>query len=282
MEEQINVFLDSNNSESGDAKRFEFQCNPPIQVGNDEICDVYVANFSCLNNIWNIDDSNNVFSVSHGSAQKNLVISSGYFSGADISSKLNKLFSAENLHLSCMWLESQLKFTIQSTHADSLTYRVYETNLSNLMKLEGRIYTHDEIATSYVQPDLNEGSHSILFSIPEITTNSRVSNSSVPRSTLCKIPLTASYGNYILYQPQTLVSKHLVKEKVINNFTIKLHLDNYTEHFPSRFHAQLVFTIKKKPLNQQAMNALENAIRNNLPSRPASEQPFGNPCHFKI
>ncbi len=291
--ETINVFVDSDTSINSDPEAYTFRVSPPIEVGNDEFCEVYCQNFSVINGIYNIvRGKNNIISVIQGSAgvQQDIDVLDAneqgrYVSLTEIVGVVQSAFdnAIPRVHLSVTSDADSLKVNMQKTNtSDNIPITIVETPLANLLNFVPNVTLNsDDVLRSQFPIDLNADTHSIYVTVPEFVTNSRTQSSSyVASNTIAKIPIASSYGSYVLFQAQQPVMKFKLTNTQITNFSIKLYNEKLDLLTTGIFHATFTFVIKKKHLKHSAeQQAFEDMMRTHIPkgdrSLPVSTADYG-------
>jgi len=275
MEEIICVYLDSKKSTSYINNQYEFRVSPNIVLKNDEYCEFYLQNFSCINGIPNIITGENdtlTFTIGSGSAVS-ISIEKGYYSGAGLVTAIQTLLTAGSIPLNAVWDNINLKMKISHTNT---AFTITETNLSQMLNFEPREYTSTDsfICQSSEVVDLNENVHNLYFTVTELTTNTRTSNSFVAVNAIAKIPIVSAFGSYNIFQANNPIQKFVLKQSSVNNLTIKLLTDVADTYHPGRWTATLCFTIKKLPLNKIEDEDTLKILKSFRPNTQDSFTPF--------
>jgi len=282
--ETINVFLDSDKATNQNENSFEFRISPPIDIKNDEYCEVYVQNFNTINGLANIrSDEDNSFKFSVGSGSStSIIITQGYYSANDLKTFINAAFVNASENLEMNYDAKTLKMSLRHT-SNNTAFEILETNLSKVLQFTARSYAAGETAISNSPVDLNTHSHNLFFTVPEFNTNSRVSiSSNVAPNSICRIPIVSAFGNYITFQAMSPVQSFLIRNNIVSNFTVSILTDTADIYRPGHWSASLVFSIKKLNSDIDSNETLLKIMKNYNPSTQSGYGPMPPRSNHKI
>lgn len=276
QEETINVYLDSSKANKSNTENsFNFRISPGIDVNNDQYCEVFVQNFSCINGIPNIrTGKTDILTISIGtSPNESIQIPEGYYSGRGLADEFNQEFTNLNIPLAFEWNTETLKFRL--SHQSSATFVIVETQnqLADLLQFETGV-ENAGLIDSKLPVDLNSDSHNLFFTVPEFYTNSRVNGTSdIAPNSICRIPIVSSFGNYNVFQANNPVQKFMLRSKNISSLSVQLLTDSGDIFTPGKWSASLVFTIKTLPKNEIS-NDLKRVLEKFQPNTVFGNQPI--------
>lgn len=238
----VNVYIDTNYSDSENNGEFAFQLSPPIQVKSENSAYIFLKEFTMLNMIYNIREINNtvanrsltLYTVNGGTVSDpiELVVDGRDYNGSELAGVLDakmKLITQLN-GFTCTFDYKTLKFTIKAPDATQIFY-VEPSNLADRMKLNTRddapTVEHGGEIISNSPVDIYQGSHNLYFCVREVNTNNRVATGSQQLHRIAKIPILSALGGYIVYQPQSeSVSKFKIDQANISTLTCFLMTDD--------------------------------------------------------
>jgi hypothetical protein len=284
MDETINVYLDSSKANKSNTENsFNFRISPGIDIKNDEFCEVYVQNFSCINGIPNIrTDKTDTLTFKLGSGEHESVqIPEGYYSGAGLAAVLNEEFLSNLIPLSIEYIDEQIKFKLIHTTAANFTLITTQNQLVNLLQFETGVENAGEIESKFTV-DLNSDSHNLFLTVPEFYTNSRVNGTSdIAPNSICRIPIVSAFGNYNVFQANNPVQKFMLRQKNISSLSVQLLTDSGDIFTPGKWSASLVFTIKSLPKNEIS-DDLRKALENFVPTTTNGTNPFPPNSNYNL
>jgi len=233
------IFLDSDSGiKSGNSMQFDI--SPTIEVSYPTRGFMYLKEFSGLNTLYNINDSNNRNNVtlSGSSVAPDVELDKGnVLTGSLLADKLNIAFPAVTFTFD----SSTLKMTATTSGNVPMTFT------GNLFEKMLNFKTNELVASpyrSYREVDIHRSTHSIYMSIGEVANNTRdVGTASNKGSRIAKIPVLTDFGKYIVYQCSDPVQKSPIENSIINQLNIQLFDDDGHNYTPDRFTCTLALEI---------------------------------------
>ena len=202
------IFLDSTTARLVNGT-YEFNLSPPIQEGHLQENYLYVTEFSSVNTLLNINDSNRIVSIIvGGQTYTGNLTSKNISTGTDLATALNTIFNTATT--------GNITFTF-----DVNTLKMIAThNANSPMTFAGSLFSdmlhypvNEVVAsptTSSQAVDVHRATHNLYVSIQEIS-NSVIhvgSADNIPNR-ICKIPIVEAFGSYIMYQATLPIQKAL-------------------------------------------------------------------------
>jgi hypothetical protein len=299
--EPISIYLDSFYGVQQNDE-FTSSLNPAIQASNDTTSRIYLADFMCLNSIYNITTITSFgYRIEAGSQQEPSIIkiSPGYYSGPVLAELLNETFNlfkktdsnntssngdgTKKDDFIVEWNSAQLVMTFTCRASQ---FQILSGGLADMLNINGDTYSTDDVnavAISTQAVDLNQNSHNISMSIAEVGSGSRdiIINSAPQIGTrIAKIPVLNSFGDYITYKATLPVNSLSLNNNILSTFTIRLYLDDGTIFTPHRFTGTVIIdnktdtthmtnkvlsTIFDKLGSDSSVSALDNINTKNIP-----------------
>ena len=236
------IYLDSDSGTRAGIS-FQFEISPTIEVQYPQRGNLYLKEFSGLNTLYNINESNKTNSIKVGSnaaIPRELEVGT-VKTGEALKVKLNTLFAPDNITFS--WDDATLKMSaVSSIGASPLTFsgNLFQKMLNFPVNEEVTIFP---VLSSH-EVDPHRGTHNIYMSIAEVANNTRdVGTAANKGSRIAKVPITTEYGAYIVYQAADPVQKSPVENSMLNQLNIQLFDDDGNAYVPDRFTITLALEI---------------------------------------
>ena len=240
------IYLDSDSGQkSGNV--FQFPISPTIEVQFPERGNLYLKEFSGINNLYNVNAKNQTNSITVGAT----TFTSGTSGVPEIPignySKLQDLVDQLNTSFQTA---SSVEFSIvddikvQAKHPVSTTTFSFSGLLFEKML---RFTVNELVPTPHVskgEVDIHRATHNIYMSVAEVTNNTRdVGTAAGKGNRIAKIPIATEFGAYVLYQAVEPVQKSPVENSLLNQLNIQLFDDDGNVYEPDRFTITLALEI---------------------------------------
>jgi len=233
---------------------YQFDISPTIEVQFPQRGDLYLKEFSGLNNLYNIHTTNqtNTIDVNGTPYTRNLPI--GHYATLDeFVAMLNATFGDV--------ADSGTSFALvqNTSFPDVKTLKIQATNGSAGpaplgLTFSGPVFErilNFSVNTIVQSPhvssrevDIHRSSHNVYMSIAEVANNTRdVGSASAKGNRIAKIPISTGFGAYIVYQALDPVQKSPVENAIINQLNIQLFDDDGVPYKPDRFTITLALEI---------------------------------------
>lgn len=247
------IFLDSDSGKRA-GNSIQFNISPTIEVNYPTRGFLYLKEFSGINNLYNINDSN----------KTNNVVITGTTAGSPISLATGNCQSGTLLAAKLTTAFPDVTFEFDET-----TLKMRATNASNAsMTFSGNIFekilnfkTNELVVsghTSLAEVDIHRSSHSIYMSIGEVANNTRdVGTAQGKGNRIAKIPIVTGFGKYIVYQCASPVQKSPVENSIINQLNIQIFDDDGNNYNPDRFTMTLALEIAQ-PVQTDFQHEIED------------------------
>ena len=253
IRDTFHVYLDSA-SAIRTGNTYQFPISPSIDVMFPQKGYVYLKEFSGLNNLYNVNENNNTFTVYYQDPNNaNLLTNSGlltlgvgnYATGTLLAAALTALFPANTM----------------TFHFDEPSARMLAFHPTQNFRFEGAIFSDmlsfatdpiyienaRTLALAYrstTEVDIHKGIHNIYIAIQEIKANNRDVGTALARgSRIAKVPVLTDFGHYIVFQAQAPVVKMVMDEVRINQLHVDIFDDDGIHYHPPRFTLSLVIEI---------------------------------------
>ena len=268
------IFLDSTTARLVNGT-YEFNLSPPIQEGHLQENYLYVTEFSSVNTLLNINDSNRIVSIIvGGQTYTGNLTSKNISTGTDLATALNTIFNTATT--------GNITFTF-----DVNTLKMIAThNANSPMTFAGSLFSdmlhypvNEVVAsptTSSQAVDVHRATHNLYVSIQEIS-NSVIhvgSADNIPNR-ICKIPIVEAFGSYIMYQATLPIQKALVNGKMVNTLRVRLYSDDGQSFIPPRFTMTLAVETLQAQVDYE--NLLHDPLQDgHIVSRQSKSLPYQN------
>ena len=242
------IYLDSDaGRRSGDA--YQFDISPTIEVQFPQRGNLYLKEFSGINNLYNINESNqnNTITVNGTDYPRQLPVGN-YATLDDMVAVLNATFQGA--------ADSQTTFAVfqNATHPNVASLKIQASNPGTNLQFSGPVFekmlrfTVNEVVTSphvsLREVDIHRATHNVYMSIAEVTNNTRdVGTAAGKGNRVAKIPITTRFGAYVVYQALEPVQKSPVENSMLNQLNIQLFDDDGHSYIPDRFTLTLALEI---------------------------------------
>ena len=233
---------------------YQFDISPTIEVQFPQRGDLYLKEFSGLNNLYNINTTNQTNTIDVNGTQYTRDLPIGHYATLDeFVAMLNATFgdvadSGTNFApVTNTNFPNVPTLKIQATNANAgpaplgLTFSgpVFEKILNFSV---GTIVQSPHSSSKEV--DIHRSTHNVYMSIAEVANNTRdVGTPSARGNRIAKIPLSTGFGAYIVYQALQPVQKSPVENAIINQLNIQLFDDDGVPYTPDRFTITLALEI---------------------------------------
>ena len=235
------IYLDSDSGRRA-GNSFQFDISPTIEVQYPTRGNLYLKEFSGLNTLYNINESNrtNSISVAGGTPITRSLDVGNIKKGEDLKVKLQALFGSV-ANVGFTWSDETLKMT--AVHSSNAVM-TFSGNLFEKM-LNFRVNEPLPVgAESSHEVDLHRAIHNVYMSIAEVANNTRdVGTASNKGNRIAKIPITTEWGAYVVYQALEPVQKSPVENSMLNQLNIQLFDDDGNNYVPDRFTITLALEI---------------------------------------
>ena len=234
------IYLDSDSGRRA-GNSFQFDISPTIEVQYPTRGNLYLKEFSGLNTLYNINESNRTNSITVAGTTNPQTLDLGNITkGEDLATQLTSKFQpASNVVFA--WSDVTLKLTATHNSGTAMTFS------GNLFEKMLNFTVGDSVAsphTSSHEVDIHRGTHSIYMSIAEVANNTRdVGTAANKGNRIAKIPITTPWGAYIVYQALEPVQKSPVENSMLNQLNIQLFDDDGNNYVPDRFTITLALEI---------------------------------------
>ena len=236
------IFLDSDSGQRA-GNSFQFDISPTIEVQYPERGNLYLKEFSGLNTLYNINESNrtNSISVAGGTPISRSLDIGNIKTGDALRVKLDALFgSVANVVFT--WNKETLKMTAVHSSNAVMTFS------GNLFEKMLNFPVNEQLPTAGIESshevDLHRATHNVYMSIAEVANNTRdVGTASNKGNRIAKIPITTEWGAYVVYQALEPVQKSPVENSMLNQLNIQLFDDDGNNYVPDRFTITLALEI---------------------------------------
>ena len=233
---------------------YQFDISPTIEVAFPQRGDIYLKEFSGLNNLYNINTSNQINTIDVNGTSYTRILPIGHYGTLDeFVLMLNDTFGDVS--------DSGTTFTLlQNTNfPDVKTLKIQATNTSAGPSPQGLTFSgpvfekilNFTVNTIVPSPhvsskevDIHRSQHNVYMSIAEVANNTRdVGTPLAKGNRIAKIPISTGFGAYIIYQALDPVQKSPVENAIINQLNIQLFDDDGFHYTPDRFTITLALEI---------------------------------------
>ncbi len=232
------IYLDSDSAQKS-GNIYQFDISPTVEVQFPERGEMYLKEFSGINNLYNINQSNTSNSVKLNGAPAlgtGTIPIGNYATLDELKEALNIAFSNINFTVEGL----KIKATAPNT-GDALEFS------GNLFKKILRFRVNEVVVgseTSAGEVDLHRSTHNVYMSVAEVANNTRdVGTAANKGSRIAKIPIATQFGAYVVYQASGPVQKSPVENSMINQLNIQLFDDDGVAYIPDRFTITLALEI---------------------------------------
>lgn len=233
------IYLDSDSATKA-GNIYQFDISPTVEVQFPERGEMYLKEFSGINNLYNINQSNTSNSVKLNGAPAlgtGTIPIGNYATLDELKEALNTAFS-------------NITFTVE----EGLKIKATAPNPGDALEFSGNLFkkilrfTVNEVVvgseTSAGEVDLHRSTHNVYMSVAEVANNTRdVGTAANKGSRIAKIPIATQFGAYVVYQAQEPVQKSPVENSMINQLNIQLFDDDGVAYIPDRFTITLALEI---------------------------------------
>ena len=273
------IYLDSDSGTAA-GNSFQFEISPTIEVQYPQRGNLYLKEFSGLNTLYNVNESNKTNSIQVGSSAaipRTLEVGT-IKTGEALETKLNSLFAPDNVTFN--WSNDTLKMSAVHNSGSSLTFsgnlfdKMLNFTVNEASPSSGMESTHEV--------DPHRGTHNIYMSIAEVANNTRdVGTAANKGSRIAKIPITTEWGAYIVYQAADPVQKSPVENSMLNQLNIQLFDDDGNAYVPDRFTITLALEISV-PVQTDYQNQISDMPGNYSTSKshPVLAPQLERSCNF--
>ena len=233
---------------------YQFDISPTIEVAFPQRGDIYLKEFSGLNNLYNINTTNQTNTIDVNGTPYTRQLPIGHYSTLDeFVVMLNATFGDAG--------DSGTNFAlVQNTNfADINTLKIQATNTSAGppplgLTFSGPVFErilNFSVNTIVQSPhsssrevDIHRSTHNVYMSIAEVSNNTRDVGTALSKGNrIAKIPISTGFGAYIVYQALQPVQKSPVENAIINQLNIQLFNDDGVPYKPDRFTITLALEI---------------------------------------
>ena len=196
------IYLDSDSGKkSGNV--FQFPISPTIEVQFPQRGNLYLKEFSGINNLYNVNTNNqtntiSIAGVGHfttGSGAVPVIPAHNYATLEDLVEVLNNTFTAT----------TGVSFAVEGLKVRATTTGNAQVAFSGPLFEKMLRFTVDEELTlphiSKGEVDIFRATHNIYMSVAEVANNTRdVGTASGKGNRIAKIPVSTPFGAYVVYQ----------------------------------------------------------------------------------
>ena len=239
------IYLDSDSGKkSGNV--FQFPISPTIEVQFPQRGNLYLKEFSGINNLYNVNTNNQTNTISiagvgdftTGSGAVPVIPAHNYATLEDLVEVLNNTFTAT----------TGVSFAVEGLKVRATTTGNAQVAFSGPLFEKMLRFTVDEELTlphiSKGEVDIFRATHNIYMSVAEVANNTRdVGTASGKGNRIAKIPVSTPFGAYVVYQAVEPVQKSPVENSLLNQLNIQLFDDDGNVYEPDRFTITLALEI---------------------------------------
>ncbi len=230
------IYLDSD-SATKTGNIYQFDISPTVEVQFPERGELYLKEFSGINNLYNINQSNTANTIKVNGTPHPGTIPIGNYGTLD----------ALVVALNAAFPTSGVTFTVE-------LLKIRATNTGANLEFSGNLFSkmlrftvNQSVVSTEIsagEVDIHRSTHNVYMSIGEVANNTRdVGTAANKGSRVAKIPIPTQFGAYIVYQAQEPVQKSPVENSMLNQLNIQLFDDDGVAYIPDRFTITLALEI---------------------------------------
>ena len=230
------IYLDSD-SATKTGNIYQFDISPTVEVQYPERGEMYLKEFSGINNLYNINQVNTSNTIKvNGTPHAGTIPIGNYGTLDTLVAALNATFTGIGV-----------TFTVEGL-------KIRATNTGATLEFSGNLFSkmlrftvNQSVVSTVIsagEVDIHRSTHNVYMSIGEVANNTRdVGTAANKGSRVAKIPITTQFGAYIVYQAQEPVQKSPVENSMLNQLNIQLFDDDGVAYIPDRFTITLALEI---------------------------------------
>jgi len=238
------IYLDSDSGKkSGNV--FQFPISPTIEVQFPQRGNLYLKEFSGINNLYNVNTNNQTNSITVGATTHTTGIGGIPEIPPGNYSTLQELLDRVNTTFTGIVTFTIVPGTIkvQAEHVSNSDFTLSGPLFEKML----RFTVNEQVTSPHVskgEVDIHRATHNVYMSVAEVANNTRdVGTASGKGNRIAKIPVTTQFGAYVVYQASGPVQKSPVENSLLNQLNIQLFDDDGNVYEPDRFTITLALEI---------------------------------------